>query len=144
MFELKFALLQDELNHDARDEGKCDRSHEYKIVCARSLFDILELLVDWVRSGSHFKVKVRIVKANTKNSLVHVLRVQHGNILRSHIDVVDEVVLVSDSVGLVDVVRTVSVGEQRSIVTSFINLVIEVGVILSRDISDIKGIRRVR
>lgn len=81
MLELELALLQNELNHDAGDEGKSDGGHEHEVISACSLLNILELLVDWVRSGCHIEVQLRVTGSNTKDSLEHVLWIHGSHIL---------------------------------------------------------------
>ena len=111
MLELQFALLKNELDHDAGNQGKSDGCHKDIVVSTCSLFDILELLINWVGSGSNVEVHIWIIESDSKNGLVHVLRVKACDILRRHVHVVDDVVLVSDPVSLVNVVRTVPVWE---------------------------------
>ena len=98
MLELEFALLKNELDHDAGNQGKSNGCHKDVVVSTCSLFDILELLINWVGSRCHVEVHIWIIESDSENGLVHVLRVKGRDILRRHVHVVDDNVLVSDPV----------------------------------------------
>ena len=85
MLQLELALVQDELDHDARDKSQSDCCHEHKVVGSCSFLDIYILLVDWEGLVDDIVSKFRVVCSHSKDSLVHVLR-EHGcGVLRSHI-----------------------------------------------------------
>ena len=90
MLQLELALVQDKLDHDTGDQSKSNGCHEYKVICASSCLQILELLIDWVRCGSNAESKLRVIGCNSENGFVHVLRVESSHILRCHVQKVDD------------------------------------------------------
>jgi len=104
VLELKFTLPQDELNHNTRDKGQRNRCHEDKIIGARSLLDVDELLVNWKGRIDYVVDQIRVTCRDAQNCLVHVLRKHGCHVLRCNIEVVNDLVLVASFVGLEDLV----------------------------------------
>lgn len=113
MLELKFSLIQDKLNHDARDQSQGDCSHEHEIVSTCCLLNINELLVNWEGLVDDIECKLGVISRDSKDSLVHVLGEHSCGFLRSHIQVVYNVVEIAFLVCLVDLIRTISIWEER-------------------------------
>jgi len=111
VLELEFALVQDKLNHDARDESQGNSSHEYKVIGTCSLLNINKLLVNWEGLVYDIERKLRVISRHSKYSLVHVLGEHSSGFLRSHIQVVDNVVEIAFLVCLVDLVGAITVRE---------------------------------
>jgi len=61
VLQLEFTLIQNELDHDARDKSQRDCSHEHKVVGARSLLDVYILLVDWEGLVDDIVLQFRVV-----------------------------------------------------------------------------------
>ncbi len=78
MLELKFAFIQNELNHDAWNERQGNCCHEHEIISTCSLLNINKLLVNWEWLVDDVELKVRIPCSNSQNCLIHELG-EHGS-----------------------------------------------------------------
>jgi len=125
VLELQFSLIQDELDHDAGDQGECDRRHEDKVVRASSLFAVLECLVNWERLSRDIKCEVIVSCGDFQDSLVEILRVHGGHILTRNVQKVDYLVQVKPLISLIKLVGAITVWEELAFVTCLVDGLIE-------------------
>ena len=111
MLELQLSLIEDELDHDARNQGKRDRCHKDKVVRASCLFSVLERLVNWERLSGDIKREVIVACRNFEDGLVEILWVHGCHILTRNIQKVDDLVQVQSLIGLVKLIGAISVRE---------------------------------
>ena len=129
MLHLKLTLLQDELDHDARDQRQRDRRHKNEIIRVCSLFKVLELLEYRVWLSGDIEVEVRVIGGYPQDGLVYVVREHGGHIRRRHVQITNDLVQVGLFVGRVDLVRSVSIWVQRLIISRLIYLIVKVKVV---------------
>ena len=72
------------------------------------------------------------------------MREHCGRILRCHVQIVDELIQIALLVCLVDLVGAVPIWEERQIISSFEDLIVEVKVASRIEIRDVKGFCAVR
>jgi len=139
VLQREFTLIQDELNHNTWNKCQSDCGHKDEIVCCSCLLNVLEFLVDRVRCGSHIEVELWISCCNSENGLIHVLRVQSCDILRSDVKEVDDIVQVFRFVRLVNLVGAISVRIDRTLVAERVDGIIEVSVVLDVNVGNFES-----
>ena len=148
MLQLQLSLLQDIGHHNARDQGQTNRHKEGEVKRLGCLLTLLEGVEHREWRGRHFILEVWLVRHSGQESLIHVLREQRLNILGGDVHKVGDVVGVVLGVGLVDLVRTVSVGVQWLVITlledSVVEIKVAVGILIPVGLeSTASGIREV-
>ncbi len=140
MLQLELTFVEDELNHDTRDKGQSNSCHEDKVIGTRRRLKILELLIDGVRFCGDAEFKFWVVRGYTENGLVHVLGVQGGHILRSHVQEAYNLIEIFRFVGMVDLVRAISIGVKGQVIARLVHLVVEFSVVQVIDEGDLESL----
>ena len=143
MLEVELALIQDELHHDARNQCQGNSCHEGEVEGARRFSLVFEHLVDRERCGHHIELQVFVSSGCSEDGLIHVLRVEGRDILRGHIEEVDDLVEIIFLRGFVDLVGTKAVRVGLTFVARSVDLVIELIIRHVARVLDFKGLGRV-
>ena len=129
MLKLLLAFIQNELNHNAGDQGHRDSHHEGKVSRACSALLILEHLIDRERCGDDIELKVGLTRSDSQDRVVDVLRVHARHILRGHVEEVYHLVQILSLVCLKYLVAAVAIGEGISVLPSGKHCIIELCVV---------------
>ena len=129
MFQLTFTLLQDERDHDARNQSQSDRHHESEVERVGCFFTQSELIEDREGYCCRLKLEVWIMVSVRKHRLIHPLWVKSSNVLGSDIEESCNSIALVTTRGLIHLVRTVAVGEEWLLVAYIINFVVELGIV---------------
>lgn len=140
MLQLELSLVENELNHYAGDKGQSNSCHEDKVIGTRSCLKILELLIDGVRFCRDAEFEFWVASGNTKNGLVHVLGIQGGHILRSHVQEADNLIEIFRFVCMVNLVRAISIGIKGQFIARLIHHVVEFSVVQVVDECDLESL----
>jgi len=129
MLQQLLSLVQNELNHDARNKSQGNRHHKGQVGGSRSLLLVLERLIDREWASDDIELDLGRCCRNPQNCIEHKLRVEASHVLRCSINVVDHLVKVCCLVCLIDLVASKAVGERRTIMSRGIHSIIERGVV---------------